>query len=146
MRLVDALVWGTPAQYDGVRRNRFYFSTPVTQDSAGPGQIPVDGGVGKTVIRLHHSRTQAPAGGCSSAGCVVSGNYYDLTDALIDIYQTEQRALNGQADATVTVLAGRTFQTAMNLYEGCGAALTGPNWNDKIAGTFWLIRPDERPL
>jgi hypothetical protein len=142
MRVVDR-----GASYDGVREARFYFSTPVTEDAVPVGTAPNGGG--KTEIRLHFS-VSTSGGGCSSAGCLVSPSYPILRDELITIYQHEHAAFNGPGtqDAQMQKLFGRTHAQAQALWNLGGAAtgLTGVNFNDKIVGTFWVIRPDERPL
>jgi hypothetical protein len=133
--------------YDGVHEARFYFSTPVLADTVPLGTNPNGGG--KTDIRLHFSVFNSPAGGCSSAGCLVSPNYHGLRDVLIQLYQREYQAFNGPGmqDAEVQKAHGRNQANSQTLYNTGGAAgLTAANWNDKIVGTFWVIRPDERPL
>jgi hypothetical protein len=120
---------------DSVSEGRFYFATPVTADANG-----------KQLIRLHHSRDESVAG-CSSAGCVVSHVYEDMRSALVDIYNEEHKAFNGVGDAEVDKLDGLDHQESMDLYEACiDGGLTDVNWIDKLVGTLWIIRPDERPL
>lgn len=142
MKVTDGLARD---DYDGVRENRFYFANPVTEDSAGPGQLPVDGGLGKTTIRLHYGAIYGDS--CESAGCVVSPNYMGLIDELTDTYQGEYNAIHGMSDAQVRRLQGRSHAGAKNLYRGrVAGGLYGNGWNDKITGTLWVIRPDEPPL
>jgi len=132
--------------YDGVHEARFYYSTPVTADSVPAGTSPNGGG--KTEIRLHYSGFNS-ANGCSSAGCLVSPSYHFLRDALIELYQQEYAAINGPGtqDAQVQKAHGRNQDDSAVLWNTAGAnGLNGANWNDKIIGTFWVIRPDERPL
>jgi hypothetical protein len=140
-KVVDAL-----AVYDGVGEARFYFSTPVGDDSAPPGTGPAYPGLGKTEIRLHYGQSTNPNGGTGSAGCAVSPHYYDLVNELIDIYQAEHNTFHGAIDNQVNKLHHLNHARAMDLYEGCiQGGLTDANWNDKLTGTLWIIRPDERP-
>ena len=141
------------AAYDGVREARFYFSTPVVADSVAPPAIPNIGG--KTVIRIHFSVHNSPGHGCSSAGCIVSPAVYGFRDRLIDLYQDEYQAFHGPGtqDTEVQKAYGRDHAQSQTLWNntatGIGAAanrLTYANWNDKIVGTLWVVRPDERPL
>lgn len=132
------------AAYDGARDARFYFATPVTPDVAPAGTNPNGGG--KTLIRLHHSTTNAPANGCSSAGCVVSGDYYALRDRMIDLYQVDYAAAHaGTSDAAIARLRGLDHAGSRDMWNNA-AGVTGAQWNGKIRGTFWLVRPDERAL
>lgn len=132
--------------YDGVHEARFYFATPVTADSVPAGTAPNGGG--KTEIRLHYSGMNS-VDGCDSAGCLVSPSYHYLRDELIEVYQGEYAAFNGPGteDAQVQKAHGRSQADSETLWNTAGAAgLNGANWNDKIVGTFWVVRPDERPL
>lgn len=132
------------ARYDGVREARFYFATPVTADSAPAGSDPNGGG--KTLIRIHHSGTNAPTRGCSSAGCVVSGDYYALRDRMIDLYQADYASTHaGVNDAAVARLRGLDHAGSQAMWND-GSGVTAAQWNGKIRGTFWLVRPDERAL
>jgi hypothetical protein len=143
------------AAYDGVREARFYFSTPVTPDSIAPPANPADPGGGKTVIRLHYSGFNSPGGGCNSAGCIVTPIYYEQRDRLIDLYQDEYQAFHGPGtqDTEVQKAHGRNHAQSQTLWNntmaGIGGAanqLTRANWNHKIVGNLWVVRPDERPL
>ena len=135
--------------YDGVAEARFYFATPVTADSVPAGGNPATDphARGKTEIRIHYSETNRPNGGCSSAGCVVARGYYPLRDQMIDLYQADYRAANGADDPHIARIRGRGHAASQALWEGnAGPTLTAAQWNDRIRGTFWVIRPDERPL
>jgi hypothetical protein len=80
----------------------------------------------------------------------VSPSYHFLRDALIELYQQEYAAFNGAGtqDAQVQKAYGRNQADSEVLWNAGGGAagLTGANWNDKVVGTFWVVRPDERPL
>lgn len=142
----------TGAAYDGVREARFYFSTPVTPDVAPPGVAPNGGG--KTLIRIHYSQTNRPTGGCSSAGCIVAGDFYTLRDQLINLYQADYAASHGGARyAPLDLLHGADHATSGTIWRrtqgldrSAGPTVTAAEWNNHIRGTLWLVRPDERPL
>lgn len=143
-RVDDALI---NQYYDGVREARFYFSTPVKKDIAPPGTNPGPGETlgletsGKTGIRIHWSDKDI----LRSAGCLVSPHYHALLNKLIEIYQAEYKAFfSGATDLQVNRLRFLTHRQAEDLYRRSGVKLK--DWTDKIAGTLWLIRPDERPL
>jgi len=140
------------ASYDGVREARFYFSTPVTPDNATPGSDPNGGG--KTLIRIHHSQTSRPQGGCSSAGCIVSGNFSRLRDRMIELYQADyMTSHSGSRDAAIDRLLGAGHDASQTIWKrtqgqdsSAGPTVTAAEWNGRISGSFWLVRPDERPL
>ena len=135
------------ANYDGVRHAKFYFSTPVLPDEAPPNQNPNGGG--KTLIRLHYSQTQNPNDGCNSAGCIVSGNYYRFRTRMVELFQQDYQAShNGNNDPNMERLRqANTHQLSQNLYNGAGVqTVTSAQWNNRLQGSMWLVRPDERPL
>lgn len=129
---------------DGVRIARFYFEEPVTNDSVvGNGQ-PVDGGPGKTAIRIHLGNRTKPAGGTGSAGCLVSPDYYALRRSIIARYQADAPL---GPNAQIQKAAVLTHPASASLLAGTSqGGLSEANWQDKIAAYLWLIRPDERPL
>ena len=139
----------TTAIYDGVRENRYYFGAAVTEDTAAANQEPSDG-PGKTVIRLHYGNTGSTSIGTGSAGCLVSPVYFQMRNYLIHLYQQEREALGQERDADLDTIYG--FGNALGTANGNGNRagyfqLTDESvWNEKLAGTLWLIRPDERPL
>lgn len=131
--------------YDGVREARWYFEQVTRADvQAAPGLPNTDG---KTEIRLHHSTSQG-GGSCSSAGCIVSPSYGRLRSKLASLYDDQHFALLATHDNEIRKLFGlNDNDDAMRLYEGCDSGgLTGANYNDKLVGRLWIIRPDERPL
>jgi hypothetical protein len=137
--------------YDGVRENRFYFGREhhdtdysVTPDSAAPGTNPVDGGPGKTEIRLHFSIDNGA--GCSSAGCVVSPVYYAFRQLMVQLYQVGYAAAHGGANnADIDQIGNATTRPASEaLYNANPAGTLG--WRDELEGNLWIVRPDERPL
>lgn len=142
----------TMASYDGVRVARFYFATPVTRDEPPVGTNP--GIRGKTELRLHQGNINRPAGGTGSAGCLVSTSYYDLRDQLIDLYQAEYTGIHGQGnrDAEIDKARNLTHQQSQTLWTDTQNNVRGANhliannWNGRMVGTVWIIRPDERPI
>lgn len=137
--------------YDGVRENRFYFGREhydtdysVTPDSAAPGTNPVDGGPGKTEIRLHFSINNGA--GCSSAGCVVSPVYYAFRQLMVQLYQVDYAAAHGGANnADINQIGNATTRPASEaLYNANPAGTLG--WRDELEGNLWIVRPNERPL
>jgi hypothetical protein len=141
------------ATYDGVREARFYFATPVTADSVVALALPQDGGGGKTTIRLHAGTRTNSTGGTGSDGCAVSPSFFQLRDELIRLYLAEYLRINGEEDREVTKLLGKGLAESKTLWwdtqNGTGKAadrLAESQWRDKIVGTLWLIRPDEKPL
>ncbi|OQY36277.1 MAG: hypothetical protein B6I38_00015 [Anaerolineaceae bacterium 4572_5.1] len=144
IKVADAL-----ATYDGVREARFYFADKVTEDTVDttpPGQEPgpknrYDPNLkGKTRIRLHWSHRRV----MFSIGCLVSPFFRPLVDRLIKIYQDEHKAKYGKTDSDIAKLFRKNHKEAMELH--CRDELTVDKWRNKIAGTLWVIRPDERPL
>jgi hypothetical protein len=134
------------AAFDGVREARYYFQTPVLGDTAVAPAPPADPGLGKIDILFHDGST-AGRPGTGSAGCLVSPDINDLRDVLIGWYQHDFEAVNtpGALDTEVARAHGLdriAAQALWNLPTGLSAA----NWNNRIRGTCWLIRPDERPL
>jgi hypothetical protein len=140
------------ATYDGVRRARYYFRQNVAEDTAPPNVDPDV--LGKTGIRLHAGvRTGASNG---SAGCVTAYAFSNLRDRLIRLYQQEYAAWHaGQTvtqDAEIQKLVRRELDASKQLWFDTQSTnapplkrLTAGHWDDKISGTLWLIRPDERP-
>jgi hypothetical protein len=135
---------GEPAPYDGVREGRYYFATMVNEDRVNPPQTtPQDPGAGKTEIRIHHGNMNSNWSG--SAGCVVSPLFLDLRRMVIERFQSDAPL---GPDAEVQKAADAvTMPQSQQLHAGTlSGGLTGTRWDDKIMGTLWVIRPDERPL
>ncbi len=151
LKVVDAGAGQRPGWnelFDGVREARWYFEPATRADTQTPASIPGGAGdAGKTVIRLHHS-VSTGGGACSSAGCIVSPLYGRLRSKLASLYDEEHVDLLARHDTEIRKLVGvNDNDDAMRIYEGCDAGgLTGGNYNDKLVGRLWLIRPDERPL
>ena len=137
------------ATYDGVQEARFYFSTPVGDDSCQPGQEPKDGGLGKTKIRLHQGQKDKQNEGSGSAGCLVSDRFANpecsnFRDLMIRLYQENYRVLNGKYDTSIQPLMGVNHQGAQAIWDK--GKISEPDWKGKLKASLWLIRPDERPL
>lgn len=138
---------GIAELFDGVREARFYFANPPTPDIAAPNVTPDTPGVnasanGKTVIRFHHSGTVGT--GCSSAGCIVSSNYAPLRQRLTVLYNDERALVLGARDTDIDDLETATHGQAEALWNA--NTVTDAEWNRKIVGYVWIIRPDERSL
>ena len=137
--------------YDGVRNARKYFATPVADDSATPPAEPTDPGPGKTLVRLHTGG--AASGGSGSQGCLVASNFFELRNSLIRLYQQEYKLLHGPGtfDPEVNKASGleaqcKTLWAGGDALPNAANKLLHQNWNNKIVGALWVIRPDERPL
>lgn len=132
--------------YDGVREARYYFENNVEEDQALPNEEP--NVKGKRLIRLHQgsqgSNTNQTSGS-GSLGCLVSPLYCDMRTYLIWLYLEEYSLTSGDAhiDLEVDKIFGLNIHKSKKHWEN--NLLLRKNWNEKIVGTLWLIRPDERP-
>ena len=144
----------------------FYFGTPeaagtldthVTQDLGAFG--------GKSAIRIH--RGNRGGEGCGSAGCIVSTRSANFRGRLTAIYRREFEDFHGHGSID-------TFVNAVCTTPECECAHYNPphvppiphdctgawpavatglvpsdpgsaEWDQKLGGVFWLIRPDEPP-
>jgi hypothetical protein len=129
---------------DRVNSARFYFPGTVGDDSGNTGTQ------GKEEIRIHDGCNNMTSGYNGSAGCLVSPEHHDMRTRLIELYQFEHRSLNDwNPDQEVQKLAGLNRARAQQLWNNptnAANGLSAQNWNDKIVGTLYLIRPDERPV
>ena len=144
-----------PVATDSVAQARFYFGTPSPPAAAVPGNAnALDPRVmadpnGKRLIRLHRgSRNQA---GTGSAGCVVSPDYLDMRTELLRLFEDDYKEYYGPKtfDAEVRKLTNASSpQASTNLWTLGDQTpdLTEANWLNKVVGTIWVIRPDERPI
>lgn len=127
-----------PGRDDTVAEARHYFPEKVTRDLDG-----------KKLIRLHRGNRSMANSGSNSEGCLVSPSFYELRMLLIDAYQDEYQMLHAPAvrDAEVGKAAELDHEKVLKLYGGTiKGGLSPGNWSDKIFGTLWLIRPEERPI
>lgn len=123
---------------------RFYFPLQLTAQPDANG---------KTGIFIHDGNTNQLGGGSGSGGCLISPFFYTLRDELIRIYQAEYIEQYGLRDTEVDKALNLNRAQSQALWEhselGVGLLinrLDGANWNKKIQGTLWLIRPDEKSL
>ncbi len=151
LKVVDAGAGKRPGWsqlYDGVREARWYFEQLTRSDTRAAGSVPGGGGdAGKTLIRLHHS-VQTGGVACSSARCIVSPSYGRLRSKLASLYDDQRVDLLATHDNEIRKLIGLNDNNdAMRLFEGCDSGgLADGDYNDKLVGRMWIIRPDERPL
>lgn len=141
---------------DNVKEARFYFSQNVRNDSVPTG-LNNSGRLGKTAIRIHWSVSHKNQKQCgkshnfkSSAGCLVSPLFEPFRKKIINLYQDDYSAINHKkqtfpeaADSLDHYESERAFQKAVD--QGKKSNIK-KQWNNKIWGRLWLIRPDERPL
>ncbi|MCX7923343.1 MAG: hypothetical protein N3B21_15235 [Clostridia bacterium] len=107
---------------------------------------------GKTGIRFHYGNPDG--GGSGSAGCLVSPLFCTMRDRLIEIYQGIYKLKNnGSQDKMVSRIYRKDFEKSKTIWNHSHNN-TGPfnerlpdeDWDNKMFGTLWLIRPDEKPL
>lgn len=144
--------------YDGVRENRYYFSSPVKPDSVNLGSLPSSVN-GKTKIRLHHGCTKRING---SEGCCVSPKFDVARQKLIEHYIRQEKDFPFENDSTESELrliritySDNGNSTCNNkriqystFINNCYPTPTNNQrelWDSRIQGFFWLIRPDELP-
>lgn len=145
---------------DNIADARFYFGTPAALLGLPAAVAPLDGRVttdanGKSLIRFHRG-SQNGRVGTGSDGCIVSPSYVDMRSELVRRYEADYEEFYGPGALDGEVHKLLQFATtnagSENLYNGmlappnAGVTLTAANWNDRLCGVFWLIRPDERPL
>jgi len=108
-----------------------------------------------------------PRKGSGSLGCLVSPLFSNFRDYMIEIMQQEIRhliSLSGyhfsltlQDDqefqelynqlTELNKLVGKNLRQSRTFFDHeINTDWDTTNWNDKLIGDFWLIRPDERPL
>ena len=123
---------------------------------------------GKGEIRLHRG-SFGQRFGTGSAGCIVSPEYVDMRTDLLALFEQDYFEFYGPDafDAYVRqVLGANNNKDSEKLYkkkvpvldkdgnpvnDENGNPKTKPafpqaGWNNKVVGTLWLIRPDERPV
>jgi hypothetical protein len=66
----------------------------------------------------------------------VSSNFYTFRDVMIDLYQKER------GKAAMDQLSGADNAASQKIWTK--KTVTENQWNNRISGTFWLVRPDER--
>jgi hypothetical protein len=148
---------------DHIAAARFYTGTPAPPappaptgdpdpDKLDPRVFPdaaPDGTAGKKLIRLHRGNFGGKFGS-GSAGCMVSPEYVKMRTDLLKLFESDYAEYYGEKtfDAEVRKVVNANSNSASEtLYKlGTSAGLTGGNWNNKVVGTLWVIRPDERPI
>lgn len=142
------------ADFDKPIAANYYFSDVVTSDDkirSGESEP------GKTEIMIHIGYTRAgqssTGDGSGSAGCLVSPSFYSFRDQLINLYQDEHILLYNHPDTRLRLLQGLNHDQSIALWKHTQSAdipeadqLLPADWNNKLRGDLWLIRPDERPL
>jgi len=131
---------------------RFFFRPHARYpgSAAAPAHVNRDGD-GKDEIRLHHSRDRG-AGGCNSAGCVVSWLMWNLRTQIAQIIQAEHRATRnaGVPDLNTDNLINATQDDISQPPPGGGQSMwqadLASDWAQRLVGRFWLVRPDQLPL
>jgi hypothetical protein len=107
----------------------FFFRNPPTANT-------------KTENMIHNGSADSSSG-TGSGGCLVSPSFYQLREVLIDFDRDEHARLREAPDAGVEALCGMGRTKSENLYNSTSAQ---PQWDGKLTGALWLIRPDERPI
>jgi hypothetical protein len=145
------------AAVDHVAQGRYYTGTPAPPAPAQADPNALDPRVwadanGKREIRLHQgNRGGRPGSG--SAGCNVSPLFVDMRSDLVGLYESDYReyygghAVDSEIHKLLTNAATLDASKALwNLGEADPHGLSHANYDDKLVGVLWLIRPDERPL
>lgn len=137
--------------HDHVAQARFYTGTPTppanAATTADPDRLSPDVFVdanGKTSIRLHLGSRKGKYGS-GSAGCMVSPEYIDMRTDLLKLFEADYGEYFGMGtfDAGVRQV---TNATTLAQSETLWKTFNRSNWDGKVVGTLWLIRPDERPI
>jgi hypothetical protein len=142
------------ANNDACANAWYFFGTPqangtlnnvVTQDL-----LPA-AAAGKRLIRVHRGSNGGTGSG--SEGCIVSPISANLRAALTARHQQDYTAYHGPGSTDTRIaLVCATPQCECATYISSGpcagnwpggAQIPDTQWDDKIAGMFWLIRPDE---
>ena len=130
----DGTVW------DPVNADR----TPPSENSASNTDATDDG---KSLIRLHWSPHYRPGNMARSGGCITSPSYPATRDELIRLHVAEHE-LVFDADGTKEESRDQ-FQNLLGKDardSNDNANIATADWTNHIGGTFWLIRPDQRPI
>jgi len=130
---------------------KYFFGTPlanghldsvVTQDLVAAGAFP-----GKTQIRIHRGNEGAPvASGCGSDGCVVSPNSALMRWDLTALYEDDYQAFHGpnSGDPQLLQICSNTAcENGLAVGWPISAPIPNTDWNRKLSGVLWIIRPDE---
>jgi hypothetical protein len=104
---------------------------------AGPGAAQGD-------IRIHDGYLGKSTRSTGSKGCQVSPDFYAVRRLLLEFYLGELRALGLPEPALARRLRLLDRVASQAVYAAAGEA-AGGEWNDVLAATYYLCRPEERP-
>lgn len=149
-----------PVATDSIAAARFYTGTPAPPAPAVPGnpdqldpRVWLDNAPpmpGKRLIRLHRGNRGARYGS-GSAGCMVAPDYIAMRTDLLSLFERDYAEYHGPNTFDVGVrrlLNATTPQASTNLWTpgGPGPDLAPGDWTNKVVGSIWVVRPDERPV
>lgn len=140
---------------DRCEEAKYFFGEPqangtlnavISRDTVSPA--PPAGVPGKTEIRIH--RGNVGGSGSGSSGCIVSPLHLDLRTEMIAAYQVDFTAYYGAAGGDPTLAGVCRTPVCEGLlppdppgHPGWRTPAISRDWDDKLVGTLWLIRPDE---
>jgi len=137
---------------DAVANAWYYFGTPqanVTLNAVVTQDLAPAAAAGKTHIRIH--RGTLNGSGSGSDGCVVSPVCAQFKSQLIARYNQHYTAFHGPGSidtqlpriCATPVCENATYGPPDAPQWPGSAQIPAADWNLKLAGIFWLIRPDE---
>jgi hypothetical protein len=128
---------------------RYYFRQGQPSDD---GSHPGDSRKGKDVVLIHngyaiHNKNSGQYT-TGSGGCLVSPEFYRMRARVVALYESEYRAGHGGADdPDLTPLLNRNLGESEALHAGKptvgGVPYLNEQWDNKITGVMYLVRPDE---
>jgi hypothetical protein len=128
---------------------RFYFRPGEPPDD---GTQPGDSRKGKELVLIHngyaihnHNTAQYTTG---SGGCLVSPEFYSMRAQIVALYESDYRISHqNQDDPDLLPLMNLNLADSEALHAGVittgGVPYRDEQWDGKIAGTMYLVRPDE---
>jgi len=128
---------------------RFYFRPGEPPDD---GTQPGDTRKGKELVLVHngyaihnHNTAQYTTG---SGGCLVSPEFYSMRAQIVALYESDYRISHqNQDDPDLLPLMNLDLAGSEALHAGQvttgGVPYRDEQWDGKIAGTMYLVRPDE---
>lgn len=123
---------------------RFYFRTTMPMDD---GTVPNDAAANKTSVMIHigesaSKRTWSAYNG--SGGCLVSPNFPRLRNTMIELFwQDELKKPAASRDTRPLFLRHLKHSQASAIHIDDKGRARDNNWNNKIRGLCYVIRPDE---
>jgi hypothetical protein len=149
----SGISWGDPPNNFGdpsVQESlaRYYYGKPDPNNDTLSGTVESDDN-GKEAVEFHRGN-YAPHN-TGSGGCLVSPSHIDLRNDLISLYLTDYKVFHGmgydETDAYMRDLRKKnTYDLSQDKWNGENADNGRRDYNKKLAGILWLIRPDELPL